>query len=91
VYVIESQIAYVLRAIAAMDRAGAKVMHTRQEAQDAYGSGIQAALVSSVWTTGECASYYLDSTGRNTALWPRSASAFRRAVRRFHPDEFTLA
>jgi cation diffusion facilitator CzcD-associated flavoprotein CzcO len=91
VYIIESQIAYVLRAIAAMDGAGANVMSTRQEAQDAYGSGIQAALASSVWTTGGCASYYLDSTGRNTALWPRSASAFRRSVRRFHPDEFTLA
>jgi len=38
---------------------------------------------STVWTSGGCASWYLDSRGRNTTLWPRLGVAFRAITRRF--------
>jgi cyclohexanone monooxygenase len=36
-----------------------------------------------VWTRGGCSSWYLDSHGRNTTLWPRTTGAFRRAMKGF--------
>ena len=33
-----------------------------------------------VWTTGGCASWYLDAHGRNTTLWPRTTFDVPRAA-----------
>jgi len=30
-----------------------------------------------IWTTGGCASWYLDAHGRNTTLWPGFTFTFR--------------
>jgi len=34
-----------------------------------------------VWTTGGCASWYLDDQGRNTTLWPGSTWRFQMMYR----------
>jgi len=91
IYIIEAQLDYVLRALRFMDATGTRVLEPRAEAQEAYSERIQRELRDSVWTTGGCRSYYLDDTGRNTTLWPRRASAFRAAVRRFDPAEYELS
>jgi hypothetical protein len=36
-----------------------------------------------VWLTGGCQSWYLDSTGRNATIWPSFAHRFRRRLERF--------
>ena len=41
-----------------------------------------------VWTTGGCASWYLDAHGRNTTLWPDTTWRFRRATRAFDPGAY---
>ena len=38
-----------------------------------------------VWSTGGCASWYLDAHGRNTTLWPRTTFKFRALLREFDP------
>jgi hypothetical protein len=43
-----------------------------------------------VWTTGGCVSWYLDSQGRNTTLWPSYTFRFRRLTRRFDPSDYHL-
>ena len=91
IYVIESQLGYVLQALQFMDAAGTRVIEPRAAAQAAYNERLQHELRDSVWTTGGCRSYYLDDSGRNTTLWPRRAGAFRAAVRRFDPEEYELS
>ena len=88
VYIIEAQVAYVLRALKA---AKGGVIEPRPAAQAAYNSGLQRDLAGSVWVSGGCASYYLDSSGRNTTLWPHLASGFRRALSRFDPAEYEIS
>jgi hypothetical protein len=36
-----------------------------------------------IWTTGGCASWYLDAHGNNTTLWPSFTFVFRRMTTRF--------
>ena len=43
-----------------------------------------------MWTAGGCASWYLDSKGLNTTLWPDHTFRFFRALRRFDPAEHRL-
>lgn len=47
-------------------------------------------LEGTVWTEGNCNSWYLDDTGRNTTLWPTFPYAFRRQTRRFDPEAYEL-
>jgi cyclohexanone monooxygenase len=41
-----------------------------------------------VWSTGGCASWYLDEHGRNTTLWPRTTFTFRSLLKSFDMDAY---
>ena len=83
VYMIESQVAYVIDALRTMDSAHLSTVEVRADAQARYNDGLRAQLDDSVWSTGGCRSWYLDAQGRNTSLWPGFSFAFRRQTRRF--------
>ncbi len=90
VFMIESQLAYVMDALRTMDARGATVVDARPNAQDAFNDALQAAMSGTVWTEGGCASWYLDEHGRNRTLWPGTSWSFRQATRRFEPAEYLL-
>jgi cyclohexanone monooxygenase len=83
VYILESQFAYVLDAMRAMDQYGIATFDVRKDVQDRYNQDIQKDLEGTVWSTGGCASWYTDSHGRNTTLWPTFTWEFRRITRKF--------
>lgn len=83
VYMIESQINYVADALATFERQGLRTVEVRRAAQDSYNSALQKKLTKSVWSTGGCASWYLDKHGNNTTLWPDFTFEFRRITRKF--------
>ena len=85
VYMIESQLAYVMDALRVADAHGAAAIEVRPEVQAAYNAELQRRLAGSVWDTGGCASWYLDAHGRNATMWPGFTFAFRRRTRRFDP------
>jgi cation diffusion facilitator CzcD-associated flavoprotein CzcO len=87
VFMIESQIAYVLDAVRHLRRTGA-VLEVREDAEAAWDAGVQRAMGRTVWTTGGCASWYLDDRGRNTTLWPGATWRFRRLTARFDADVY---
>jgi cyclohexanone monooxygenase len=43
-----------------------------------------------VWNRGGCSSWYLDSHGRNTTLWPKSTVSFRRRLASFDADAYDI-
>ena len=88
VYMIETQVDYVLGALDAMDREGLAAVHPRQDVQDAYNAGLQRQLGHTVWNAGGCASWYRDAHGRNTTLWPTFTFSFRRQLRRFPLEQY---
>ncbi len=90
VFIIESQLAYVMDALGTLDARGAAACDARPDAQAAFNDGVQRRMRGTVWTQGGCASWYLDSHGRNTTLWPGTSWSFRRATRRFDAAEYEL-
>jgi cation diffusion facilitator CzcD-associated flavoprotein CzcO len=89
VYMIESQIAYVLGALREMERSGASAVEVRREAVESYNEAIEEQLDGTVWNTG-CASWYLDDTGRNATLWPDWTWRFRQRTARFDAGNYEL-
>ncbi len=90
IFMIESQLKYVLGALRAMEQTGAATLEPRPAVQEAYNAQIQQQLRGTVWNTGGCASWYLDEKGRNTTLWPTFTFRFRKLVRRFDPADYEL-
>jgi cation diffusion facilitator CzcD-associated flavoprotein CzcO len=83
VFMIESQLAYVVDALRTMRAHDYAAVEPRQDAQDAWNADLQRRMSRTVWSTGGCASWYLDAHGRNTTLWPRATFTFRRLLARF--------
>src|SRR5690606_30320746 len=90
IYMIESQLNYVLDALRVLDEHGAVALDTRRDRQDAYNAELQRRLEGSVWTAGGCASWYLDEDGRNRTLWPGYTFQFRRRTRKVRPADHEL-
>ena len=82
VYMIESQVAYVMEALSEMRRRGAGTAEVRAEAVRDFNDALDERMEDTVWSTG-CSSWYLDDTGRNATLWPDWTFAFRRRAARF--------
>ena len=89
VYMIESQLAYVMDALRYMDRHGADTVQVRADAAERFNADLDQRMEGTVWNTG-CASWYLDETGRNATLWPDWTWRFRQRTARFDPADFEL-
>jgi cation diffusion facilitator CzcD-associated flavoprotein CzcO len=88
---IEAQIAYLRRLLHHRESTGAAAVEPTTQAQAASVASVDEGTDGSVWTAGGCMSWYLDRTGRNSALWPGSVRAYERRLRRFDPGEYTWA
>jgi cation diffusion facilitator CzcD-associated flavoprotein CzcO len=91
VYMIESQVTYIREAIRAMRRNDYAVVEVRPEVQRDFNADLQRRMQRTVWTTGGCASWYLDAHGNNTTLWPRSTFAFRGLTSEFDVAAYRVA
>jgi len=90
VFMIESQLNYLMDCIAHLDRSGASVFEVREDVQRRFNEEVQRKLDGSVWTSGGCVSWYLDEHGRNSTVWPGFTWPFRRRTRRFDPADYEL-
>ena len=90
VFMIESQVEYVLDALRTMRARGAGTLEVREEAQRAYNAELDRMTEGTVWVTGGCSSYYIDRNGHNSALWPTYTWPFRRRLRHFDPAAYAL-
>jgi cation diffusion facilitator CzcD-associated flavoprotein CzcO len=90
VFMIESQVEYVLDALRTMRRHGARTVEVREDAQAAYNAELDRMTEGTVWVTGGCTSYYIDRNGHNSALWPTFTWPFRRQLREFDAAAYAL-
>ncbi len=89
VYMLESQIAYVLSALEEMERPGVGGLEVNAEVQDRFNRDIQTRLRDSVWGQG-CDSWYKTESGTNTNNWPGFTFRYRRRTRRLDPRDYEL-
>jgi cation diffusion facilitator CzcD-associated flavoprotein CzcO len=88
VYMIESHINYLSSALKEMDRHGLATFEVREDQQREYNAKLQDQMESTIWTTGGCASWYLDAHGNNTTLWPSFTFVFRQLTRKFDREAY---
>lgn len=91
VYIIESQVEYILGAMDWAAEHDDAVLTPIPEREEEYVAQIDRKARGSVWTDGGCDSWYLDpGTGRLTLIWPDFGYAFRETNGTFHPERFEL-
>lgn len=90
VFIIESQIRYILDGLQTMDSEGLGTVEPTPAAQTAWNADVQRRMGRTVWNTGGCASWYLDEHGRNTTLWPRATFTFRNKLRQFDRGAYAV-
>ena len=91
VFMIESQVSYIVDAVHTMRRDGYGAVEVTEGAERAWSADIQRRMKRTVWSTGGCASWYLDKHGNNTTLWPRTTFAFRGETASFDPGAYTVS
>ena len=90
VFMIESQVRYVMEALQHMKDSGISAVEPRADAQREFVEELQERMERTVWSSGGCASWYLDSHGRNVTLWPKATFTFRRLTQDFDADAYEV-
>jgi cation diffusion facilitator CzcD-associated flavoprotein CzcO len=84
---IEAQIAYVMSALAMLEKLKARALEVRADRQAAFVQEVQARLEGTVWQSG-CKSWYQAADGKNRALWPGSVLEYIRRTKRLEPSDY---
>ncbi len=87
VYMSESQVQYVMGALAHMTAQNVASLDVRPDVQARYNARLAERLQRTVWSSG-CESWYQNDQGRNTTLWPGFTFEFRARTLRFDPDSY---
>jgi cation diffusion facilitator CzcD-associated flavoprotein CzcO len=87
VFMIECQLDYLLGFLGHLDRTGGP-LEPAPAAQAAYVARVDRRMAGTVWSRGGCRSWYIDATGRNSALWPGYTWAYWLRTRRFDPSAY---
>jgi cation diffusion facilitator CzcD-associated flavoprotein CzcO len=79
IYMLESQIAHVMRCLKQMDRSKATHVEVADEVYQRSTAGVQRELARTVWAG--CKSWYVDARGHNGSNWPGSTLTYRWLTR----------
>lgn len=89
VFMMESQMTYLLDALRTMDRRKLAAVEPRTDVVERYNARLQERLADTVWMSG-CSSWYLDDDGNNRTLWPGFTWQYRLETVRFDADAYEL-
>lgn len=88
--IAEAQIEHIVRLLQTAHERNAGAIAPTAAAQQRYVEWVDQRLSTTVWNVGGCGSWYLDRTGRNSALWPEGIRSFRRRVRVPRLDDYEI-
>lgn len=87
VYMIESQVNYILDALQAHIQNNLAFTDLKAEIQVQFNQEIQERMKSTMWSQG-CTSWYQTATGKNTNNWPGFTLEYRQRTRRFDLENY---
>ncbi|MBB6172416.1 cation diffusion facilitator CzcD-associated flavoprotein CzcO [Nocardiopsis mwathae] len=87
IYMLESQIRYVMDAVRRLSGPGHRTLDVRPDAQARFVRRVRRSLEHSVWATG-CDSWYVTDTGAQTVNWPGFTWRYRQRTRRLDPRDY---
>jgi cation diffusion facilitator CzcD-associated flavoprotein CzcO len=85
---IEAQLGYLRKLLRYRSSHDLATVEPTPAAQARFVADVDRRTQGSVWTAGGCVSWYLDTTGRNSTLWPDSVRAYRRRLARFEETDW---
>lgn len=88
IHMMESQMNYIMQYIQYLEKAGkGSYLDVKAVVQDQYNEELQHKFEGTVWSSG-CKSWYLNTAGKNTTLFPRLTGSFRKLTRRFDASKY---
>lgn len=87
VYMLESQITYILQALTHARRDPSKPLNVKDGVQDRFNRKVQAQIRNTVWDQG-CTSWYKTASGKNTNNWPGFTFTYRHQTAHFQPTDY---
>lgn len=89
-HMMESQMIYIMQHIAYSNSLHPNsYIDIREDVEEAYNEEIQNRLQSMVWNSG-CKSWYLNSHGKNTTIFPGLTYTYRRLMKQFEPTDYNV-
>ncbi|MEY4764856.1 MAG: hypothetical protein RI907_1529 [Pseudomonadota bacterium] len=79
IYMLESQIAHVMRCMKAAQQVGASAVEVDARRYSSFNARVQARLRDTVWQG--CMSWYVDANGHNSTNWPGFTFGYRWLTR----------
>ena len=89
IFMIESQLNYVVPAIRKIVQGGVAELDLKPEALEAFRDEVDRRSQHTVWSSG-CDSWYVDEQGRNYTLWPASTAEYRLRMARFDQRRYRV-
>lgn len=86
-FIIESQMSYIMRCIREVRERDAATVEVRPEAEAAYTDMIHREMKRTVWQSGGCKSWYMSKSGHVIAMFPGFSFTFRRLTQHFKPGD----
>ncbi|MBW4553314.1 MAG: NAD(P)/FAD-dependent oxidoreductase [Aphanocapsa sp. GSE-SYN-MK-11-07L] len=89
IVMLESQIHYIMGAIATLQRSPDAFLDLKSEVQQRFNDRLQQSLHQTVWS-GDCSSWYKNPNGKITNNWPGLATTYRNLTRNFDQQNYQL-
>ena len=89
-FIIESQMYYIMHAIEAASSGPHGVIEVKAEAEARYTSLIHKEMAKTVWQRGGCDSWYNSKSGKVIAMFPGFSFTFRRWSKNFKAQDHIL-
>ncbi len=86
-YMLESQFAYVLKCLQALQQQRLRTMDVKPQVQQRFNQHLQQAIRHSIWDQG-CTSWYKNAVGKNTNNWPGFTFTYRQQTRRLELADY---
>jgi cation diffusion facilitator CzcD-associated flavoprotein CzcO len=90
-FTLECQFNYVLDAIRRLREGGFRWIDLRPDVQERWRAEMAERSANTVWTSGGCANWYVNSKGENTNNWPGPWLEYRRRTKRINPGHYRVA
>ncbi len=83
IFIIESQMEYITRAIRKVLKKGAAAVDVKPEAEAAWTTHVHEEMKPTVWATGGCTSWYKGGSDKVLAMYPGFSFVYRLKCRMF--------
>lgn len=87
---IEAQLEYILSTLTQARAQRLAVLSVKPDLVARFNQELQSSLQTSVFNSGGCTSYFIDSNGRNSTNWPWTTLYLRRRLRRVKLTDYRV-